>query len=92
MVQFNQPQKSAVVEHLINTANSINFGSTSKLGMAMRYMDCLVKEAIQILLHPNNFNIDEGFNLSHTWHPVIKMLQWSRGMPIGKKGQTEVGT
>jgi len=65
---------------------------TSKLGMAMRYMDCLRKEAFGIWLHPDNFNRDEGFNLSHAWHPVINMIQWSRGTPMGKKGQAEVGT
>jgi len=53
-------------------------------------MDHLVKVGIEIQLHPENFNRDEGFNLSHTWH-VINMLQWSRGMPIGKEGQVEVG-
>jgi hypothetical protein len=55
-------------------------------------MENLVKEAIKIQLHPNNFNRDEGFNLSHTWCPIINMLQQSRVVPMGKKGQAEVGT
>jgi hypothetical protein len=42
--------------------------------MATTYMDCLMKEAIKIHLHPDTFNRDKGFNLSHTWCPVIKML------------------
>jgi hypothetical protein len=54
-------------------------------------MDCLVKEAIKIWLHPDSFNRDKGFNLSHTWHSIINMLQGSRGMPMGNEGQIEVG-
>jgi hypothetical protein len=44
-----------------------------------------VKEAIEIRLHPDNFNRDEGLNISHTWRPVSNMLQRSRGAPVGKK-------
>jgi hypothetical protein len=52
---------------------------------------CIVKKAIEIQLHPDSFNRDEGFNLSHTWCPIINMLQWSTGTQMGKKGQAEVG-
>jgi hypothetical protein len=85
-VHLNQLEKSAVAKHLINTANYINFDSTSKLGMAVRYMDCLVKEAIEIWLH-SDFNRDKGFNLSHTWRPLIRMLVWSGDTPVGMKGR-----
>jgi hypothetical protein len=40
-------------------------------------MERLVKEAIDIWLHPNNFNRDEGFTLSHPWHPVINIVTYS---------------
>jgi hypothetical protein len=53
-------------------------------------MDHLVKEAIEIRLHPDNFNRDDGFNLSHTWRPVIKMLQRPRNAPMAKQGQAQV--
>jgi hypothetical protein len=69
----------------------INFNGTSKLCTAARYMDRLVKEAIEIRLHPNNFNRDEGFSLSHTWRPVINMLKRSSGERM-EKGQAEIGT
>jgi hypothetical protein len=59
-------------------------------GMATRYMDLLVKEAFKIWLHPNNFNRDYGFNLSHTWCPIIKILQWPRNAPMAKQGQAQV--
>jgi len=77
-------------EHLITTSHCINFDDTIKLGTATKYMDCLVKEAIEIWLHPDNFNRDDRFNLSHTWCPIIKMLQLPRSAPTAKQGQAQV--
>jgi hypothetical protein len=53
-------------------------------------IDRLVKEAIEIRLHPENFNRDDGFNLSHTWRPIIKMLQLPRSALIAKQEQAQV--
>jgi hypothetical protein len=50
-------------------------------------MDRLVKEAIEIRLHPDNCNRADGLNLSHTWRPVIKMFQRPRDAPLAKHGQ-----
>jgi hypothetical protein len=36
-------------------SHRIDFDDTSKLGTATRYMGSLVKEAIEIRLHPDNF-------------------------------------
>jgi hypothetical protein len=63
---LNQLEKSAVAEHLTSTAHRTDFDCTSKLGMATRYMDSLMNEAVKIRLHPDSFNRGEGFNLSHT--------------------------
>jgi hypothetical protein len=49
-------------------------------------MDRLVKEAIEIRLHPDNFNRDDGF----TWRPIINMLQLPRSAPMAKQGQAQV--
>jgi hypothetical protein len=35
----------------------------------------LVKEAIEIRLHPNNFNRDSRFMLSQALHPLINILK-----------------
>jgi hypothetical protein len=45
-IQLDQPEKSAVVEHSINTGHEIDF-NVSVLDRASGYMDCLIKEAIQ---------------------------------------------
>jgi hypothetical protein len=50
-------------------------------------MDRLVKEAMEIHLHPNNFNRDGDFTLSWAWQPVTNMLKQS-GEPVNKQGQT----
>jgi hypothetical protein len=89
-VHLNQLEKSAVEEHSITTSHLIDFNSTSILGKATKYVDYLVKEGIEIWLHPNNFNRDDRFNLSHTWRPIIKMLQLPRSTPIAKQDQAQV--
>jgi hypothetical protein len=73
-IWLNQPEKSAVVEHSINTGHQIDFNSISVLDRASEYMDHLIKEAIQIRLNHKNFNRDSGFKLSWAWNPVTKLL------------------
>jgi hypothetical protein len=45
-IRLEQPEKSAVAEHSINTGHRIDFSSTSVLDKAAGYMDRLMKEAI----------------------------------------------
>jgi hypothetical protein len=56
-VHLCQPDKSAVAEHSIEAGHNIDFNIMILAG----YMDHLVKEAIEICLHPSNFNRDGGF-------------------------------
>jgi hypothetical protein len=37
-------------------------------------MDRIVKEAIHIRLNKENFNRDNGFNLSLAWFPITRMI------------------
>jgi hypothetical protein len=39
----------------------------SILDKATGYMDHVIKETIDISLHPRNFNMDGGFTLSWSW-------------------------
>jgi hypothetical protein len=82
-----QPDKSAVVEHNIEAGHDIDFNITI-LDKVTGSMDRLVKEAIEVCLHSNNFNRDGGFNLSRTWQPVTNMLRQS-GEPISKQDQSK---
>jgi hypothetical protein len=73
-VHLKQPNKSAVVEHNFNTGHRIDFSSTSVLDKTTGYIDCLVKEAIEIRLNTGNFSRDGGFMLSWAWYLVMNML------------------
>jgi hypothetical protein len=61
---LDQPEKSAVAEHIIDTGQSMKFNNIYRLAKVNGYVDHLMKEAIEIQLHPNNFNRDGGFMLS----------------------------
>jgi hypothetical protein len=80
-IHLEQPEKSAVAEHSVNTRHRIDFNSTSVLDKAAGYMDRLVKEAIEIRLNTINFNRDGGFTLSRAWYPVINMLHNEKAGP-----------
>jgi hypothetical protein len=47
----------------------------SRLEKATGYMDCMIKEAMEIRLHPNNFSRDLGFTLSQSWYQVTEMIK-----------------
>jgi hypothetical protein len=74
-IRLDQPEKSAVAEHSINTGHQIDFNSVSVLDTASGYMDRLVKEAIEIRLNHKNFNRDSGFTLSRAWNSVTKLFK-----------------
>ena len=53
------------------------------------YTDQIVKEAIQIQVHAENFNMEGGFILSRTWQPVISLLKCSLQPRIDSPGQVQ---
>jgi len=38
-------------------------------------MDRLIREAIEIEMHPDNINRDGGFNFSGSWRPLLHKLR-----------------
>jgi hypothetical protein len=58
-------------EHRFETGHIIDVSNTAIPDKAPGYMDRLIKEAIEIRLHPRNFDRDRGSNLSRSWYPLI---------------------
>ena len=55
--------------------------------MTNGYWDLLIKEAINIKIHTNNFNGDKGLQLSETWDPFLSRID-NRCFNGEARGQT----
>jgi hypothetical protein len=59
-IRLDHPDKSAAAEHSIDQGHRIQFHNSSILVTKIRYMDRIVREAIEIELHPYNINRKDG--------------------------------
>jgi hypothetical protein len=88
-IRLEHLDKSAVAEHSINSGHRIELQNTIILSTKPRYMDPIIREAIE--LHPNNMNREEGFCLSKSWKPLIYSLK-DRRKPRQRDGGPGLST
>jgi hypothetical protein len=76
-IRLEHLDKSAIAEHNIDQGHRIKFHNASILATKTRYMDRIVREAVEIELHPYNIHREGGFCLSKSWKPLIDSLKLS---------------
>jgi hypothetical protein len=75
LIRLQHSDKSAVAEHSINLNHRIQLQNTTILPTKFRYMDRMIREAIEIELQQNNMNREDGLRLSRSSKTLIHALK-----------------
>jgi hypothetical protein len=76
-----QLDKSALVEHGFNHNHKILLQEAEVLSTKSGYLDRLIMEAIEVNLHSNNINREDGLILSRAWKLIIRLLKENSDSP-----------
>ena len=77
-VRLARCQTSAVAEHANATGHGPSWNDVKCIDRDPHWHTRRVKEAIQIRLHPNNINRDNGIEIPEAWMPTIRKHSWER--------------
>jgi hypothetical protein len=78
-IRNERTRTSALAEHSLKTKHHVCLEDTKILAKEDHYYKRRLREALEIIKHPNNMNRDGGLEVSSFWHPLINQLRDPHG-------------
>ena len=80
-VRLAQTDSSAMAEHVWKMGHSPNWDEVTCVDNDQHWFTRRIKEAIQIRLHPSNFNRDSSIEIPGMWAHTVKQHAARMGAP-----------